>query len=217
MNVRTILPKILMALTGLAWFGFLVGHLSGNFLLFAGPEKFDAYAHYLESTGGLLILAEVLLIVFLATHVFSAFRLAGTNTSARREAYAVKRNRRATFSSRTMLVGGIVLLLFIVTHVYMFKFGATTEAAGEPRALHELVMTQFQNPLVVTWYVLAMLALGLHLSHGFGSAFQTLGIFKPAWRAVFKNAGLAFGWLIAVGFISMPVWAFLKPMIDGEQ
>ena len=209
MNVRSILPKILMALTGLAWLGFLVGHLTGNFLLFSGEEKFDAYAKFLEDTGGLLIITEIALIALLATHIFSAFRLTSGNTSARSSAYAVKTTRgRATIASRTMMVGGIILLLFIVSHVYMFKFGATA-MKGDTRALYALVMESFQNPLVVAWYVLAMLALGLHLSHGFGSAFQTLGIFNPAWRSSLKQGGVLFGWVIAAGFISMPVWAFI--------
>ena len=208
MTIRTIVPKILMSLTGLAWLGFVVGHLTGNFLLFSGPTKFDAYAKFLEDTGGLLILAEVGLIVFLATHIYSAFRLSGGNSAARPQRYAVQTTRgRATFASRTMLVGGIVLLVFIVTHVYMFKFGKTA-MAGDTRLLHALVIQSFKNPLVVTWYVLAMLALGLHLSHGFGSAFQTLGILNQAWRERLKLAGTVFGWVIAAGFISMPVWAF---------
>ena len=209
MNVRAILPKILMALTGLVWLGFLVGHLTGNFLLFSGAEKFDAYAKFLEDTGGLLILTEVLLIVFLVTHIVSAVRLSGANNAARRQAYAVKTTRgRATIASRTMLAGGIILLVFIVTHIYMFKYGKTA-MNGDTRALHALVIASFKNPLVVAWYVLAMLALGLHLSHGFGSAFQTLGILNPAWRSKLKNGGMAFGWAIAAGFISMPVWAFI--------
>ena len=209
MNVRSILPKIFMALTGLVWFGFLVGHLTGNFLLFSGEEKFDAYAKFLEDTGGLLILTEILLIVFLVMHVGSAFRLSRGNTAARNQGYAVTTTRgRASIASRTMLAGGIILLLFVVSHVYMFKFGAT-EMKGDTRALHALVIESFKNPLVVVWYVLAMLALGLHLSHGLGSAFQTLGIFNSAWRAKLKQGGVLLGWVIAAGFISMPIWAFI--------
>lgn len=209
MNVRSIIPKILMALTGLAWFGFLIGHLAGNFLLFSGPEYFDAYAKKLESTGALLIIAELALIALLATHIYSAVRLTRGNTVARDQGYAVKTTRgRATVASRTMMAGGTILLIFIVTHVYMFKFGPA-KVVDDTRQLHALVVESFQNPLVVVWYVLAMLALGLHLSHGFGSAFQTLGIFNPAWRTRLKQAGVAFGWVISAGFISMPVWAFI--------
>ncbi len=198
-----------MSLTGLAWLGFLIGHLTGNFLLFSGEKKFDAYAKFLEDTGGLLIIAELTLILFLATHVYSAFRLSAANRAARSDGYAVQTTRgRASVASRTMLAGGIVLLLFIVTHVYTFKFGQT-EMKGDTRALYDLVIQSFQNPLVVVWYVLAMLALGLHLSHGFGSAFQTLGIFNSAWRAKLKQIGVVLGWVIAAGFIMFPVWAFI--------
>ena len=210
MTVRSILPKILMALTGLIWFGFLIGHLTGNFLLFSGAEKFDAYAKFLESTGGLLIATEVLLILFLAAHIYSAVRLSNANSAARRNGYAVKTTRgRASLASRTMLVGGIILLIFIVTHVYMFKFGPAA-VEGETRKLHALVMASFSQPLMVVWYVLAMLALGLHLSHGFGSAFQTLGILNPNWRSKLRAGGKVFGWVISLAFISIPVWAFIS-------
>ena len=199
-----------MALTGLAWFGFLIGHVTGNFLLFSGEEKFDAYAKMLEDTGGLLIIAELTLIAFLATHVYSAIRLTNANRAARPQTYAVNTTRgRASLASRTMAAGGIILLIFIVTHVYMFKFGATDIKEDGARALYALVMDSFQNPLVVIWYVLAMLALGLHLSHGFGSAFQTLGVLNPAWRTKLKSGGIVFGWAIAACFISMPIYAFL--------
>lgn len=210
MTIRSILPKILMALTGLAWFGFLIGHLAGNFLLFAGPTAFDAYAHKLESTGPLLIIAELLLIALLATHIYGASTVSRANAAARRKGYAVSATRgRSTFASRTMLVGGILLLVFLVSHIYMFKFGPAA-VEGDTRKLHALVMEAFTRPLVVVWYVLAMLALGLHLSHGFGSAFQTLGVFKPGWRQKLKAGGSVLGWAISLGFISMPVWAFLS-------
>ena len=104
-----------------------------------------------------------------------------------------------------MTYGGIILLVFLVSHVWMFKFGDWTGQDG----LYGLVMRTFENPLMVAWYVLAMLALGLHLSHGIGSAFQTLAIFKPTWTKGLRGFGFYLGWLLAFGFITIPVWAFL--------
>lgn len=206
MSLASIVKKTAMAATGVAWMLFLVGHLTGNFLLFQGPEKFNAYAHFLESTGVLLYVAEIGLIVFLAAHIYSGIKVSIENRSARPQDYEVKRtNGKATVFSRSMMVGGVIIAIFVVTHVIMFKFGDHDGVDG----LHGLVVRTFQNPLMVAWYILAMVAIGMHLSHGFGSAFQTLGVSKTAWRERLRNTGVVFGWVIAGGFISLPIWAFL--------
>lgn len=205
MSLASIVKKTAMALTGLAWVGFLIGHLTGNFLLFQGPEKFNAYAHFLESTGGLLILAEIGLAVFLLTHIYSGIKVSLENRAARPRDYEVKAtNGKASLFSRSMAVGGVITAVFIVTHIFAFKLSSHDVEDG----LHGLVMRSFQNPLTVAWYILAMFAIGMHLSHGFGSAFQTLGVSKPVWRNRLKSAGLVLGWLIAGGFMSFPIWAF---------
>lgn len=206
MSAASIIKKSLMAITGLLWTGFLIGHLTGNFLLFQGPEKFNAYAAFLESTGGLLIAAEAALVVFLATHIYWAISVSKQNKAARPDDYEVKTtNGRASAFSRSMLVGGIVMLVFIITHVWMFKFGNHGGVDG----LYGLVVRSFGNPLTVAWYVLAMVAIGMHLSHGFGSAFQTLGVSHTAWRTRLRNGGVVFGWLVAGGFMSLPIWAYV--------
>ena len=202
----SIIKKVAMSVTGLAWAGFLIGHLSGNFLLFRGPEAFNDYAHFLESTGALLILAEASLILFLLVHVYNGVRVTLENRRARPTKYAVSNTKgEATWASRTMMLAGTILLVFIVTHVQMFKFGDHAQEFG----LWGLVVRTFSDPLMVAWYTLAMLALGLHLGHGFGSAFQTLGVVRPTWRARLRTFGYAFGWAIALGFTSLPLYAFL--------
>lgn len=207
LSLTSILKKTLMALTGLAWFGFLIGHLTGNFLLFSGAEAFNEYAHFLESTGAILYLAEIGLVVFLATHIYSGIKVSLENRNARPSEYEVKTtNGQATVFSRSMLVGGVIMAIFIVTHIFTFKFGTRHPEEG----LYGLVMESFQNPLTVAWYVLAMLALGMHLSHGLGSAFQTLGLSKSEWRERLRGAGMVFGWVIAGGFLSLPIWAFVQ-------
>ncbi len=201
----SILKKVAMAVTGLAWFGFLLSHLSGNLLLFRGAETFNAYAEFLESLGGLLYIAEVALILFLAIHVFSGIRVTIENRRARPVAYRQNRSAGASsVGSRTMIVGGVILAVFIVIHVKSFKF---SDHHG-PMGLYGVVNAAFADPLTVAGYVLAMLALGLHLSHGLSSAFQSLGLVKPAWREKLRTMGTALGWLIACGFISMPLGLF---------
>jgi len=206
MTYASILKKIAMAITGLGWFGFTFGHLAGNLLIYQGPEEFNAYAAFLEGTGELLYMAEAGLILLLAVHVAMGIKVTLENRKARRAGYTVNQtNGRATIASRTMAVAGIILFAFIVTHVKMFKYGNKEGVDG----LWGLVMRTFQDPLMVTWYVLAMLALGLHLSHGVGSAFQTLGVARPSLRTKLHRLGMAVGWAVALGFISFPVYAFI--------
>lgn len=207
MAAASIVKKSAMAVTGLAWFGFLIGHLLGNLYLFSGAEAFNAYADFLHSTGKLLYVAEAGLVLFLGIHVYYAIRVTLENRKARSQGYQVNStNGAATWGSRTMAIAGIVLLAFIITHVKMFKYGDHSQQDG----LWGLVIRTFQDPVMVTWYGLGMLALGLHLSHGLGSAFQSLGILRPDWRPKAHTAGKVFGWLIAAGFVAMPIYAFVN-------
>lgn len=206
LSVASILKKTAMAVTGLIWVLFLIGHLVGNFKLFEGAKKFNAYAEFLESTGPLLIVAEIGLVVFLVAHIYSGISVSLQNRSARPRDYEVKTtNGKATAFSRSMLVGGVILAIFIVTHVATFKFGDHHGDDG----LYGLVRAYFANPFVVAWYVLAMFAVGMHLSHGFASAFQTLGVGQPIWRERLRTGGIVLGWLIAGGFISLPIWSYV--------
>ncbi|NJK88872.1 MAG: succinate dehydrogenase cytochrome b subunit [Myxococcales bacterium] len=205
MRYASILKKIFMAVSGLVWVGFVIGHMAGNLLIYSGPKKFNDYAAFLEGTGKLLWLVEAVLIAFLAVHVYLGAKVSLENRRARSRGYAVKEsNGRASVASRTMALAGIVILAFTVVHVKTFKFGPRDGADG----LWGLVMRTFQDPVMVTWYVLAMLALGLHMSHGFASAFTTLGVVRPELRSRLQALGVAVGWLIAVGFISFPIYAF---------
>lgn len=212
MKIGTILYKVLMAITGLAWFGFLIGHLSGNFLLFKGTAHFNQYAHFLESLGGLLIVAELGLVAMLAAHIYSALTLTwGINGPARPTDYKVKANRgQATLASRTMIVGGIIIVLFIVAHISSFKYGLGQAPLAETAGgLYGRVYGAFQQPLVAIIYIVALIALGLHLSHGVASAFQTLGLLKRNWLPGLRKLGLVVGWAIACGFLLFPVAGLL--------
>ena len=205
MEVSSIVKKAIMALTGLAWFGFVIVHLGGNLLLYRGPESFNSYSDKLLANP-FLIPAEIALVVFLLSHALSALRVTRENLTARpdRYVYKVASTGSSTFASRTMWYGGVIVLLFIIIHVWMFKFG---DQSGE-YGLWGLVVRSFKNPLIAAWYIFAMLPLGLHLSHGFSSAFQTLGVIQPRWRPGLQKTGLVLGWVLAVGFILLPLWAF---------
>lgn len=218
MTPSSILKKTVMALTGLALVGFLIAHLSGNFLLFRGADKFNAYAEFLEHQGGLLVLAEVGLLAVFLLHIYSAIRVTLENKAARPVPYETKQSGgTSTFGSRTMMISGAIIALFIILHVKMFKFTDHEHVDGE---LWGLVMQAFANPLIALGYMAAMIVLGLHLSHGFSSAFQTLGLTKPGWAKCYKKAGLVVGWLIAIGFFTMPLYGLVvkpKPGTKGDK
>lgn len=216
MTPSSILKKTVMALTGLALVGFLIAHLSGNFLLFKGDKAFNAYAEFLEHQGGLLIAAEAGLLAVFLLHIYSAIRVTLENKAARPVPYETKQSGgTSTFGSRTMMISGAIILLFVILHVKMFKF---TDHEGVDGKLYGLVMEAFANPLIALAYMAAMVVLGLHLSHGFSSAFQTLGLTKPGWAKCYKKAGLVVGWLIALGFFTMPLYGMVvKPKVPAAS
>lgn len=197
-----------MAVTGLGLVGFLVAHLAGNLFIYSPHGVgFNHYAQMLEDNP-LLIPAEIALLALFLVHIFLAITVTRENFAARPTAYQDKRTAgESTFASRTMMISGFIILIFIVIHIYMFKFGDKRGPNNE-LVLWELVIRCFQNPLVVAWYVLAMIVLGMHLSHGFSSAFQSLGlIHKQGCRKQWRLAGVIIGWVLALGFAAMPIYA----------
>lgn len=220
MKVTSILTKVFMAITGLAWLGFLIGHLIGNLQLFAGRDGgLHEYGLFLKGLGhgAAIPLVEVGLIAFLLAHMFAGFRTHLANKNARKQGYAVSANAgESSLASRTMIVGGFVIFVFIVVHIVTIKLQWNPSLAeGEPNQhLWVLTVTTLKNPLWGGFYFLSMIPLGMHLSHGFGSAFQTLGILRSDLRETFRTVGRVFGWLIAVGFMSFPVWALLVAKVN---
>lgn len=203
--------KVLMGLTGLAMIGFLVTHMSANLLVFVGPGAYNAYSHALTSNP-LIYVAEAGLVLLFLTHLVSGIRVWLRNRAARPAGYDTKKRAGHTshksLASTTMILTGIVLLVFVPLHIRMFKFGAYYEAPGEPgvRDLHRLVIEDFQNPILVAWYVLAMGVVGFHLWHGFGSAFDSLGV---AHRRGIWRTGRIVALAIAGGFMLVPIVVFL--------
>ncbi|MCW5893580.1 MAG: succinate dehydrogenase cytochrome b subunit [bacterium] len=206
----TIGQKVLMGLTGLALIGFLATHMSANLLVFVGPGAYNAYSHSLTSNP-LIYLAEAGLAALFVAHLVSGIRVWLRNRAARPVAYQMKKRAGHTshksLASTTMILTGLVLLVFVPLHIRMFKFGPHYETPGEPgiRDLHRLVIEDFQNPLLVAWYVLAMGVVGFHLWHGFGSAFDSLGV---AHRPAIRRTGQIVALAIAGGFTLVPVVVF---------
>ena len=197
--------KIMVALTGLLLCGFLITHLAGNLFLFVGATSFNRYAEFLESQA-LLPLAEGGLVVLFLIHIALTIRAKLANVAARPIGYQAVADKGArTPGSRTMAIGGSLLLLFIIIHVATIKYQV---GGAKGPDLYSHVAGWFANPLYAGFYVLAMIALGLHLSHGVQSAFQTLGVNHPRYTPLIKKAGLAFAAVMALAFASMPVYFF---------
>lgn len=217
--------KYLMSLTGLALLGFLVGHLLGNLQLLLpgelGHYYFNKYAYHLEELKPLVILAELGLIALVALHIAVALAINLGASKARPVAYlAGERSKggesKSNLSSRNMLLLGVVIAIFVIGHVIQFKYGPgmdngyVMDLHGEKvRDLHRLVVQTFANPIFAVLYVAALGFLGFHLRHGVWSAFQSLGAMPGKASKALYCAGAAFGMLLALGFIVLPIWLFV--------
>jgi succinate dehydrogenase / fumarate reductase cytochrome b subunit len=207
--------KILIAVTGLSLFLFLVAHLIGNTLIFVGPEAFNGYSHKLISNP-LIYVAEAGLLALFGLHVYKAVTNWFANRGARPQAYELKRNAghtsRKSLASTTMIVTGLVTLVFVVLHLVTFKYGPGEAQGylapsdhGPVRDLHRLTIEVFQNPAYVIGYVACMLLIFLHLRHGLSSALQSLGVNHPRYNTLVVRAGIALAILIGGGFAAIPV------------
>ena len=203
--------KIIIGLTGLALFLYLITHIAGNLLVFLGPTIFNQYSHTLLSNP-LIPVIEIGLVLIFIIHIFKTVRMFLSNQQARPVRYVRKkyagRPSRKSLASSTMIVSGLWLLVFVVIHVRQFKYGTeyVTRETGI-RDLYRLEMENFASPLLVTFYVLSMLIVGSHLWHGISSAFQSLGADNPKWTPRLLAAGKAIAVLLAGGFILIALWA----------
>ncbi|MFA6028708.1 MAG: succinate dehydrogenase cytochrome b subunit [Elusimicrobiota bacterium] len=197
--------KQLIALTGLMLCGFLGGHLAGNFLLYKGMEAFNHYAEFLSENMALPIVELGLLGIF-ALHIGLACWATWENWAARPERYAVRENAGGrTLGSATMIYTGLLLLTFLLVHVTSFRLLENED----PNGVFGMVIACFQRGGFVLFYLAALAVLGVHLSHGVQSAFQTLGADHPNLTPAVKNGGLLFAVAVAAAFGMMPVWAHL--------
>lgn len=201
-----------MATTGFMLVGFLIVHLAGNLTLFADRDgtAFKAYASGMhDKLGPFLYVAELGLLLLFAIHIRIAIALTLENRAARPSRYeSTARLGESTAASRNMFVSGAIVLLFIIIHLINFRF-AEGLAVPEGAALHEQVVAILSNPLWAAVYVLGALAVGLHVSHGFRSAFQSLGVSHPRINRCAIRAGWVLAALFAVGFASFPLVALV--------
>ncbi|HET7436790.1 MAG TPA: succinate dehydrogenase cytochrome b subunit [Thermoanaerobaculia bacterium] len=209
--------KAVMAVTGVILFGWIFLHMVGNLKLYLGPEHMNDYAHWLRTLGtpampetAALWIARLLLIVCVALHIHSAYSLTMISRAARPVGYREKKFVEATYASRTMRWGGVIILLFIFYHLAHLTFGGKVAPAQfiQDDPYHNVV-AGFQVWWVAAIYILANLALGLHLYHGLWSMFNSLGLNHArfnGWRRAFATA---FAVLIAGANISFPLMVLI--------
>jgi succinate dehydrogenase / fumarate reductase cytochrome b subunit len=200
----TIGRKVVMAVTGLLLFGFVVVHMVGNLQVFLGPTKLDDYGAALRKLPALLWGMRLGLLALTIGHVWAAASLTLTNRAARPQGYRLARYREATYASRTMRWSGVILLLFIVYHLLHLTTGTVHPSFVHGAVTHNFV-TGFQVPWVTAFYVLAMVCLGLHMYHGVWSMLQTVGMSHPRYNLLRKRAAAAFAILVVVGNLSFPL------------
>jgi succinate dehydrogenase / fumarate reductase cytochrome b subunit len=212
----TVGRKFITGLTGAMLVGFLVVHLGGNLTLLVGPELFNSYTHHVESLGILLYTVEIVLLLVFVAHIATALGVQAEKRRARPQGYAVHASKgapsRKTLASRSMIVTGIVLLVFVPLHVWMFKFNqgrpspSVLQGGKELRDLYAVVWTAFQHPAIAWGYAGVMFLLGFHLRHGFWSSLQSLGALNRRLLPVTYALGLIVAILLAAGFILLPLW-----------
>jgi succinate dehydrogenase / fumarate reductase cytochrome b subunit len=212
--------KFFMGITGLMLSGFIVIHLIGNLtLLNPDRDPFNIYAHFLtQQTGSIIYVAEFLLAAVFIIHFVYAIIIQVGNWLSRPNRYAKVTWQRATsrksIGSVTMIYTGVIVLVFLVLHLLHFKFGEIIYYTPQGydyqiRDLYAVVYNFFGNFWNVLFYVVVMVLLGFHLSHGVWSAFQSLGLNGLRFTPVAYGVGSAFAVIMAIGFVFLPVWIFM--------
>ena len=212
--------KILVALTGLVMLGFVLGHMIGNLLIFAGKDAINEYGHLLQTAlhGGGVWIARLGLLAAVVLHIVATIQLTKANRAARKDAYGKHKAQVSGKSSHIMIWSGLTILAFIIYHLLHFTVRIGNDYASYKTTLHgetvhdvyRMVIAGFSWAPASIFYLIAMALLSSHLSHGFSSLFQTLGISTDKTEPLFKKAGYAFAGLIFAGnaTIVLSIWLF---------
>jgi succinate dehydrogenase / fumarate reductase cytochrome b subunit len=203
--------KQVVGLTGLGIAFFALMHMAGNLMMLISPQAYNLYGHATTHNPVFPLLEALLLAAFLF-HIVLAIQLALRNRAARPQGYVSHGSgpKRSTFAARSMILTGLLVLCFLVLHILTFKYGpyySVVYDGVEVRDLYRLVSEKFHEPIYVVWYLFSLVVLGLHLSHGFSSLFQSMGL-GSARNPVLRQISWAFAIVVSGGFIIQPLWFF---------
>jgi succinate dehydrogenase / fumarate reductase cytochrome b subunit len=196
--------KVIMAITGIVGILYVFFHMAGNLQAFEGSEKINAYGAALHYSPMFLWTARTVLILAVIFHVMAAYQLARISQKSRPQNYTKWTAITSNFASRSMRWTGPLLLLFIIYHILHFTTGTLHPDYVEGDVYHNVV-SAFLTPWVSAIYIVAMLALGVHLYHGIWSVFQSLGISQPRFDGALRMLATLLTFIIVLGFISIPV------------
>ncbi len=208
--------KQVVGLTGFGIALFAVLHMSGNLVMLVSPQAYNMYGHQLVHNPVFPALEALLLLAFVF-HVVLASQLWFRNRAARprNNSSAGSGAKRSSFAARSMILSGLLLFVFLVLHLITFKYGAhyTVVYNGvEVRDLYRLIQEKFHSPLYVAWYVFSLVVMGVHLSHGIASLFQSMGI-AGVRNAKLQAVSIGIATVLTAGFILQPLWI----MFGGGQ
>ena len=202
--------KVVMGVTGLIGVGFVILHSLGNLLVFRGPDAINTYSRFLKGTGELLWTLRVILIVAVILHVIAALQLTRQSRAARPIGYERHKPQVATLASRTMRWGGALLLVFIVLHILHFTTGTIRpEGVFSKEDVYANIVLSFRIWWVSLFYILSMVALGLHLFHGAWSSVRSIGVSPPSPQPLHHKISIVIAILVWAAFTAIPVVVLL--------
>lgn len=203
--------KWIVALTGLAMFLFVIGHVTGNLQFFIGPEAINHYGQLLRIWPELLWGIRIALLVCLVLHVVFTMWVVIENRKARPQKYAKQATVQAKLSTKLMAVSGLLLLVFIVFHIAHFTTHSVDTAFHgfkDEKGRHDvyrMLVVAFSNPLMALTYSVAMVFLCSHLAHGAWSWLQTLGLRTKKVSEDVNRGARILAVVLALGFVSIPI------------
>jgi succinate dehydrogenase / fumarate reductase cytochrome b subunit len=200
----TIGKKAVMAITGLILFGFVVAHMLGNLQVFLGREVMNLYAETLRSTPALLWIARAVLLIAVLLHIWASIQLSVVKKQARPVSYYKYSNVQGSYASRTMMWSGPIIAVFVIYHLLHLTIGSVHPNFEELNPYDNLVNAFRVVPVSIA-YIIAMVLLGMHLSHGIWSMFQSVGFSHPRYTPVIKTFAAVFSWILVAGFIAVPI------------
>jgi succinate dehydrogenase / fumarate reductase cytochrome b subunit len=204
--------KVVMAITGLILFGFVIGHMLGNLQVFIGANQMNTYAAMLKANAGLLWGVRIVLLVAVLLHIVAAVQLTRMSQRSRPEGYYYKDVIQADYASRTMRWSGPIIAVFVIFHLLHFTTG-TVHPRFEVHDVYRNVIIGFASWPVSLFYIIAMGTLGLHLWHGAWSMFQTLGLINPKSDKIIHRVTAIATLAVVIGFISIPIAVLAGLMI----
>jgi len=210
--------KVVMAVTGVILFGYVIAHMLGNLQIFEGPEAINSYAHFLHSHEGGLWIARSILLLAVVLHIVASVQLWTLNNKARPIPYVRKTDVPASYAARTMKWSGPIVGAFVVFHVLHLTTGDIVPLQNAPADspdVYDNVIMGFQHPWIAISYIIAILLLTMHLYHGLWSMFQSLGVSHPRYTPWLKKFAAVFAIVVAVGNISIPI-ASMAHLIKPE-